>query len=450
MAIKIWGAGTGGGADGMWTTASNWSGNTLPINGDSIVLNGSGGELLTGPSSDVTIQDFTVTSAETATFGIYGDSGGAIYLTGNMDNQSPYGLFILPRVGFEGVTSVVGQWQADNTVSRVNVVSGNPSNRVASFNIENLIFDQNNYINFRNVDPGGFGAYGVTICRPSIGAGVRPFISIKFGNSTNGIFNYSFNMSNTRILSTTFILEDTIFSLVDNSLFNLASSTVYTSSIVCNQVNISTTQSIGDIFNASGFAFSTPISVYPDFIFEAPSGNLNFTMTSSQFAGINTAQLAPPGDLRAFIMVGFSAPGDVKITLKGKSYLALNLGKLEDSFLNNFSHRYSIFNYNLSGNSSINVYDSSCVGLFVVNDSVMGNIYSFPSINLYDRALLAGKPSTGLCSFFGQSRVAPELYQIEKVQDPMSFQFFVAVVYVPSAFQALTDDSNKNSYPSSF
>src|SRR3990167_5049465 len=36
MAVKVWGAGSAGGADGSWSTAANWTSDTVPTLGDSV------------------------------------------------------------------------------------------------------------------------------------------------------------------------------------------------------------------------------------------------------------------------------------------------------------------------------------------------------------------------------------------------------------------------------
>lgn len=40
MATLVWGAGSASGMDGDWNTAANWTGDTLPANGDSVIFNG--------------------------------------------------------------------------------------------------------------------------------------------------------------------------------------------------------------------------------------------------------------------------------------------------------------------------------------------------------------------------------------------------------------------------
>ncbi len=74
MAERVWGAGTGLGTNNSYSTASNWTGDTLPANGDDVIFNGTSVEDCTGGMAQggVDLHSFTVTEDYTGTIGATG------------------------------------------------------------------------------------------------------------------------------------------------------------------------------------------------------------------------------------------------------------------------------------------------------------------------------------------------------------------------------------------
>lgn len=77
MATKTWGAGSTAGADGLWDTATNWDGDTLPTTGDDVV--GDSGlypnNLTTSPTTPVTLNSFDTTNFPITLTNIYPGPG---------------------------------------------------------------------------------------------------------------------------------------------------------------------------------------------------------------------------------------------------------------------------------------------------------------------------------------------------------------------------------------
>jgi hypothetical protein len=88
MAIKTWGEGTDGGSDGDWNTAENWTDDTLPQDGDTVVFSGDYDvEMSTGPNDPVEIHTLTVEPEFTSGLGGFDNSNGgaAIIITNTLN-----------------------------------------------------------------------------------------------------------------------------------------------------------------------------------------------------------------------------------------------------------------------------------------------------------------------------------------------------------------------------
>jgi hypothetical protein len=66
MAVRVW---DGSAADGNWNTATNWSGDTVPIAADDVVFNSGSENVSTTPSSLVTYASLTFTNDYTGLLG---------------------------------------------------------------------------------------------------------------------------------------------------------------------------------------------------------------------------------------------------------------------------------------------------------------------------------------------------------------------------------------------
>jgi len=113
MAIKIWGTGSTGGSDGQWDTATNWDSDTLPVDGDSLLFDGTALAPLTGgPASSVVIENIEINSGVDYLNGGL-NMGGTIPLIvfGQLINNNPLTGFtnFLIMIPY-GVTSIVGWW----------------------------------------------------------------------------------------------------------------------------------------------------------------------------------------------------------------------------------------------------------------------------------------------------------------------------------------------------
>jgi hypothetical protein len=107
MALKVWGAGSTQGSDGLWDTATNWDNDTAPVDGDSLLFDASAlYGMTTGPStSSVIIENIQITSDAIA------PSLGGTYplvVVGQLNSLSPSIIYV--TIYPYGVTSVVGAW----------------------------------------------------------------------------------------------------------------------------------------------------------------------------------------------------------------------------------------------------------------------------------------------------------------------------------------------------
>jgi len=120
MAIKVWGAGTTQGSDKNWNTATNWDSDTLPVDGDSILFDGTAVNYLQyGPSSHIYIENVELTSAcELNLNGCIMDyTSQPLLIFGSLINNSfinysnpVYTLKPVVYLWAWGITSVVGAW----------------------------------------------------------------------------------------------------------------------------------------------------------------------------------------------------------------------------------------------------------------------------------------------------------------------------------------------------
>jgi len=80
MATRVWAAGSNGGADGDWNNPLNWTGDTLPVNGDDVQFNNSSQLCFIGATSYVLLNSLTIAagSAEAA-WGFESSINSALY-----------------------------------------------------------------------------------------------------------------------------------------------------------------------------------------------------------------------------------------------------------------------------------------------------------------------------------------------------------------------------------
>ena len=152
MATKTWGAGSTAGADGLWDTATNWDGDTLPVDGDDVVGDYSSypNYLTTSPTTLVTLNSFDTTNMPITLTNIYGgpgsyyeniniQSGGYIYSNvpmkmafTNLQNHPIFGPSSLPALCLtansdigEGQTlSVQSSYSSSYNIDVIDSVSG--------------------------------------------------------------------------------------------------------------------------------------------------------------------------------------------------------------------------------------------------------------------------------------------------------------------------------------
>lgn len=107
MALKVWGGGSGP-VDGNWDTGTNWTGDTIPANGDDVLFDGTANDnLVNTPSSPVTLLSFTATLGYS---GVLNLTNPDLSVSGTVDIQS----------GFDSVPCRITLVDA----SSVNITSG--------------------------------------------------------------------------------------------------------------------------------------------------------------------------------------------------------------------------------------------------------------------------------------------------------------------------------------
>jgi hypothetical protein len=110
MATRVWGAGSTAGSDGDWNTATNWTGDTLPVNGDDVVFDGtvSIASLTIKNSSYLTLNSLTwnryielgafpTIEIDAAPFDLYWNDISGFFVNVDLSVMSTFGTWELPR-----------------------------------------------------------------------------------------------------------------------------------------------------------------------------------------------------------------------------------------------------------------------------------------------------------------------------------------------------------------
>jgi hypothetical protein len=236
MAIKIWGAGSTAGSDTDWNTPTNWDNDTLPIDGDSLLFNGTASTFLAiGPTSSIYIENITIdanaipnecfiTGYEYNNSNFTWEDKYPLILYGQLINNSP-SLAALPAVVF-GISQVTGPWELYLVTSTNPITYQNGSTSEAYLAISNPVFDSTNYIQFTglaNVYDLKYGIGSASGIVSSVGA-FQTFtnsVNAAGGMNTSALFGIQANILN--VNSSAFVsIAPYSISAPSNNLFQIA------------------------------------------------------------------------------------------------------------------------------------------------------------------------------------------------------------------------------------
>jgi hypothetical protein len=376
MAIKVWGAGTLLGSDGQWDNPQNWSDDTIPQNLDSILFDGSASyPVTTCPTSSIIIENITFSSSVTMAsngVNILGPSGEPLLIYGSMINNSSE-IVYFPIHPF-GVSSVIGKFRIFSSFSPLYNIDG------YYFSNLNVIFDNDNYINFDyynarlpilygvldtftgTISPyGGFsGSFGGPLDSFSVNCQNYSSIGID-GWLVSGIVSISalnINFTNTKITDPfTFILPN----------------------FVCNFFNYNST-----------FQSSFIVEQRPDQdknIWFAPLGSTGVVISIESSVAGNYFQRSEFGICYYSIV----STGDTNVQLKGSARL---FAIEPDRFAQSTSY-YQMLNF-FGSTNSITAYDNSSVcGIYNANAAGFSNLeFSLPvsyiTVSMQDNSIFCG------------------------------------------------------------
>jgi hypothetical protein len=361
MAIKVWGAGSTQGSDGLWDTASNWDLDTAPVDGDSLLFNETATYTLTsGPaSSSVIIENIQVTSLALPPTMAAPSWGAprAIIVTGQLNSASTAvsSLRMFPH----GVTSIVGPWAGYMTI---------PNDRPGDFNtaylgISEVVFDSSNYLELFNQ---GYGAaadlqYGISDTSLTL-TGQAPFTSFKILANGSGSYGMGFGVSG--VTAITSQLVEFGESVIINPFFMMGS----TFNLNCPLINIT---QMGALCPPTGGSSLINIVQFTQ------ACVLNISSNSTSFY---------PMPINDNLIFNFNQPSVINLYGEATMY-----GTYSPSGMMGGGFTQVI----LQGSTTVNCYDNSLVGgIYYGNAFVSGNLENYSpntcSITMRDNSIFQG------------------------------------------------------------
>lgn len=373
MAIKVWGAGSTQGSDQNWNTASNWDDDTLPVDGDSILFDGTTtNSLLSGPtSSSIIIENITVTSdapyiAISGTF--------PLIVTGQLNSASPNQIYV--TIYPYGITSVVGMWVGDIRFPTDKPVD---SSATAYLGISEVLFTPSNYLEFGNFGYGNISElkYGISDVLLNV-SGQAPFTSFKL-SSTGTSSGTGFNMSAiVSIYSQLIEFDNILLQLFNGSMLELDAPLI----------NIT---HIGALYNyTGGGGFGPPTLIFPQ------ACTISISSDNSLYYPI------PVNDN---LILNFYQPSIINLYGEATIY-----GTSSAGFMSSLSSTML-----LQGTTTINAYDNSLVaGIYNGGSFSSGNLennFYYPcTVNMRDNSVFLGMIIGGVMgsgiTFFDSSNVS--------------------------------------------